>query len=80
MIQFINKHSLSFLRRKLQQLLVPMLAGLMENNYDRMWSFQKFFEHSSYICDLTFISVMNLNGGDMIDLAFEKHQKYLKRF
>jgi len=55
-----------------------MLAGLMENNYDRMWSFQKFFEHSSYICDLTFVSVMNLNGGDMIDLAFEKHQKYLK--
>jgi hypothetical protein len=53
-----------------------MLAGLMENNYDRMWPFQKFFEHSSNICDLTFVSVMNLNGGDMIDLVFEKHQKY----
>ncbi len=55
-----------------------MLAGLMENNYDAMWSFQKFFEHSSEICNLTFVNILNLDTCQMIELSFEKNQRLTK--
>ncbi|RNA10812.1 serine threonine- kinase TBK1 [Brachionus plicatilis] len=63
------------LSKKLQELLVPMLAGLMENNYDLMLSFDKFFEISSYIYNLTFVNVMNLDTCQIIELPFEKNEK-----
>lgn len=63
------------LSRNLQNLLVPMLAGLMENNYDSMWTFEQFFEHSSDICDLTFINLLNLDTCQMIELPVEKNTK-----
>lgn len=63
------------LSKKLQELLVPMLSGLMENNYDRMWSFQEFFERSTYICDLIFINIMSLDTCQIIQLPFEKTEK-----
>lgn len=53
-----------------------MLGGLMENNYDRMWSFDKYFEHSSYIYNLTFLNVMNLDTCQIIELPFEKSEKF----
>lgn len=56
-------------------LLVPMLAGLMENNYEAMWSFQKFFEHSSQITELTFVNILNLDTCQIIELPFENTQK-----
>merc|ERR1712127_292125 len=63
------------LSKNLQLLLVPMLAGLMENNYEAMWSFQKFFEHSSQISELTFVNILNLDTCQIIELPFEKTQK-----
>ena len=52
-----------------------MLAGLMENNYDKMWSFKDFFAHSSHIYGLTFIDVINLDTGSSVELALEKNEK-----
>ena len=52
-----------------------MLAGLMENNYDSMWTFEQFFDHSSDICDLTFINLLNLDTCQMIELPVEKNTK-----
>ncbi|CAF0916400.1 unnamed protein product [Brachionus calyciflorus] len=63
------------LSKKLQELLIPMLAGLMENNYDLMLSFEKFFEISCHIYNLTFINVMSLDTCQIIELPFEKHEK-----
>lgn len=63
------------LSKNLQVVLVPMLAGLMENNYEAMWSFQKFFEHSTQICDLTFVNILNLDTCQIIELPFEPVQK-----
>ena len=55
-----------------------MLAGLMENNYDSMWTFENFFAYSSGIYDLTFINIMNLDKCQIIELPFNKTEKYLK--
>ena len=52
-----------------------MLAGLMENNYEKMWPFDKFFEHSSYISSLKFVNVMNLDTCQIIELPFENNVK-----
>ena len=54
-----------------------MLAGLMENNYERMWSFEKFFDHSNKISSLRFVNVMNLDTCQIIELPFEKTAKYI---
>lgn len=59
------------LSKNLQAMLVPMLAGLMENNYDAMWSFAQFFEHSTQICELTFVNILNLDTCQIIELPFE---------
>ncbi len=55
-----------------------MLAGLMENNYDAMWSFQKFFEYSSEICNLTFVNILNLDTCQMMELPFERNQRWIE--
>jgi hypothetical protein len=58
-----------------------MLAGLMENNYDSMWTFEQFFDHSSDICDLTFINLLNLDqivGKKSLKTCL-KNTTYLKR-
>ncbi len=55
-----------------------MLAGLMENSYDRMWRFKDFFEYSSEICDLKYINVMNLDTCQIIEIPMKKHLKYDK--
>ncbi len=52
-----------------------MLAGLMENNYENMWSFEKFFERSSSIYSMIFVSIMNLDTCQMIELPFERFEK-----
>ena len=57
-----------------------MLAGLMENNYENMWTFEKFFEYSSEIYDLTFMNIMNLDNCQIIELPFKKSEKYLVLF
>lgn len=62
------------LSKSLQIMLVPMLAGLMENNYDAMWSFQKFFEHSTQISELTFVNILNLDTCQIIELPFGRTQ------
>ena len=63
------------LSRSLQALLVPMLAGLMENNYEAMWSFAQFFEHSTQICELTYVNILNLDTCQLIELPFEADRK-----
>lgn len=63
------------LSRNLQAMLVPMLAGLMENNYDAMWSFAQFFEHSTQISELTFVNILNLDTCQIIELPFEADNK-----
>ena len=55
-----------------------MLAGLMENNYESMWPFQKFFEESSRICDLAFINVLNLDKCQLVELPFNKQDGFAK--
>ena len=57
-----------------------MLAGLMENNYDRMWRFKEFFEHSSKICDLKYINVMNLDRCQIVEIPMRKEEKYLVKY
>ena len=71
----LNSNKSILFYRKLQDLLIPMLAGLMENNYDSMWSFQEFFDHSSYICDLVFLNIMCLDTCQIIQLPFHKTEK-----
>ncbi len=56
-----------------------MLAGLMENSYERMWRFRDFFEHSSEICDLKYINVMNLDTCQIVELPMRKSEKYEKK-
>jgi TANK-binding kinase 1 len=83
-VQNINDNSIEYsnklpdtcqLSAKLQELIVPMLAGLMENNYDNMCTFEKFFEYSMNIYELAFINVMNLDHCQIIELPFRKTEK-----
>ena len=62
------------LSKNLQNLLVPMLAGLMENSYENMWRFKEFFEHSSEICELKFVNVMNLDTCQIVEIPMRKSQ------
>jgi hypothetical protein len=52
-----------------------MLGGLMENNYEGMWRFVDFFEHSSEICDLKYVNVMNLDTCQIVEIPMRKSAK-----
>jgi len=63
------------LSKNLQNLIVPMLAGLIENNYDAMWTFQQFFDYSTSICDQAYVNVLNLDTCQLIEISMDKTEK-----
>jgi serine/threonine protein kinase len=59
------------LSMNLQLQLIPMLAGLMENTFEQMWSFDKFFDYSSKITEKAYINILNVNKLQLFELSFE---------
>jgi TANK-binding kinase 1 len=65
------------LSKSLRKRIEPMLAGLMETAYDKMWTFEMFFKYSNMITNQTLINVLNANTCQINELQFEKNEKLI---
>lgn len=66
------------LSRELQKLLIPMLAGLIENDYTKMWTFQQFFDYSAKITSLNYVNFIDVRNYDLFEVALEPTAKLVK--
>lgn len=52
-----------------------MLAGLIENNYEKMWNFKKFFDYSAKITNLVYVNFVDLRYYDVYEISLEPSSK-----
>jgi hypothetical protein len=52
-----------------------MLAGLIETDLKKMWSFRKFFEESTNITRLIYINLVNVKLYEIFEVAVKPNDK-----
>ena len=63
------------LSKELKSLIEPVLAGLIETKFEKMWSFQKFFDESSKITNLVYINLINVKNYEIFEIAVKPTDK-----
>lgn len=60
----------------LKSLITPLLAGLLEENQKRMWSFERFFNEVASILSKQLIHVFYMNRGSSVEIFLEPDEKH----
>ena len=56
-------------------LITAMLAGLMESNQDKMWTFNRFFDEVKRIKERKLIHVFNTTEGTLLHIYLKPDDK-----
>ena len=56
----------------LQELIVKMLVGLLENDSNRMWSFDRFFDAVTAVDTMVVLKIFNCWTGQQILVYLQK--------